>query len=407
MMMDRQLGNRPKNIRSQNKKLILNLYRRQGLLSVSDLVDQVNLSRTTVMKINEELLSEAVIREAGKGASTDEGGKKPSVYAFNARKNLILTFYIRYGAVHLQLFDLLGETLAEGVTPIPVNESLPRIIEVMVALLKTQRSEEGFDDRLLACVVAVHGNIDSDTGVCLHSTYFPSWGKSFPLRDRLIEALGLSCPLSVENWIRLLAYSEKEKGLAKNHSSVLFVDAGWHGITSGILINGTLYRGRNNLSGEIGHMVLDPRDEVKCACGGRGCFESLTSCLRLLEKATRLASETPDSALALHSGLLTLKVLFQACEDGDPLARSIVGEIVDWFAIGLSNLVLFFDPEIIILEGDYAQAGTWFQEELRCRAAGVSLLRFQRDTPLLFKESSYATVMKGAADLAIEKFYGI
>ena len=402
--MDKQLGNRPKNLRSQNRKVVLNLYRRHTVLSVAELAQMVRLSRTTVMKINEELLSEAVIREAGKGASTDEGGKKPAVFAFNARRNFILAFYIRYGAVHVQLFDLQGRSVAEAQAAIAPDETLPAILEVMAALLRGIRQKEPVDGSLLTCVVAVHANVDSETGVCLHSTYFPSWGRDFPLQDRLVEALELQCPVSVENWIRLLAFAERERGLARNHDSVVFIDAGWHGITSGILLHGNLYRGRNNLSGEIGHMILDPHDPLPCACGGRGCFESLISCARLLDKAARLAASTPESVLARQP--LSLEILFRACEDGDALARSLLDEIVGWFAIGLSNLTLFFDPEIIILEGDYARAGAWFQEQLRRRAAGISLLRFPRETELRFKESSYSTVLKGAADLALEKLYG-
>jgi predicted NBD/HSP70 family sugar kinase len=391
--MDKLLGNRPKNLRSQNRKLVLNLYMRHSVLSVAELVQLVRLSRTTVMKINEELLAEAAIVEAGKGASTDEGGKKPAVYAFNARKDLVLTFYIRYGTVHLQLFDLQGKCLVALETAIAPNETLPVIIAAMASLFDEVRRRERVE-RLLTCVVAVHANVDNETGVCLHATHFPSWGRDFPLRDRLTEALGLSCPLSVENWIRLLAFAESDKGLARNHDSVLFIDAGWHGITSGILLHGDLYRGRNNLSGEIGHMVLDPHDPLPCACGGHGCFESLTSCARLVETS------------AAAGGPTSLEALFAACQDGDALARSLLDETVGWFAIGLSNLTLFLDPEIIILEGDYARAGSWFQEQLRRRAAEVSLLRFPRRTELRFKESSYSAVLKGAADLALEKFYG-
>ena len=67
-----------------NRKHILNLLRSSGELSVSDISAQVNLSKPTIMKIMKYYMDKGYLIISGKGSSTDEGGKKPNIFKFNA-----------------------------------------------------------------------------------------------------------------------------------------------------------------------------------------------------------------------------------------------------------------------------------------------------------------------------------
>ncbi|HCM27024.1 MAG TPA: ROK family protein [Treponema sp.] len=405
--MNAKIGNRPKNIRSQNKKLIVDLFRTRGPQTVSDISAIVKLSRTTVMKINDELLAEQIIIEAGKGASTDEGGKKPTIYCLKAQSSLIVTFYIHYRAIHFTLFDLQVQALVKAKLPVVTDEPLPSIIAKMRELFMENTRNLPSDHRLLACIVAIHSNMDSEKGICLHATYFPSWGTNIPIRDEIVSALGIGCPVHVENFIRIKAFAEMKMGLAKGHSSALIIDAGWHGITAGLLIDEKLYQGKHSLSGEIGHMILHPFDTVQCGCGGYGCFESLISFQRLLDDAERALEQHPQSSLANHRGNISLQLFFEAAEAGDVLARLLMDNVINWFARGFSNLITIFDPEMIIVEGDYAAAGQYFQTEVCRRSKHLTLLRLVRETPIIFSysESNSSVVLSGAAAIAIDKYF--
>ena len=79
-----QTGNKPKNIKSNNQKIVLSLLRSSDALSLSEIAAQVNLSKTTITKIVNALMEKGLVHSIGKGSSTEEGGKRPELFAFCA-----------------------------------------------------------------------------------------------------------------------------------------------------------------------------------------------------------------------------------------------------------------------------------------------------------------------------------
>ena len=49
-------GFKPKNLRTGNSKLIIDLFRKQEELSIQDLTNAVNLSKTSIIKIVHQLM---------------------------------------------------------------------------------------------------------------------------------------------------------------------------------------------------------------------------------------------------------------------------------------------------------------------------------------------------------------
>ncbi len=106
-------------------------------------------------------------------------------------------------------------------------------------------------------------------------------------------------PVVVDNDANFAAHAEALVGAARGYSKVLMVTMGT-GIGGGIWIDGDIYRGRG-FAGEIGHMRLVP-DGAPCACGQRGCWETVCSGRRLDELAGRLAAAEPSGAVATLAG---------------------------------------------------------------------------------------------------------
>jgi len=55
---------------------------------------------------------------------------------------------------------------------------------------------------------------------------------------------------------------------------------------------------------------------------------------------------------------------------GDALARELMDEVIKCFAAGIHNAILFYDPEIVIIQGVFAEAGYYFIETLRRESTG-------------------------------------
>ena len=85
-------------------------------------------------------------------------------------------------------------------------------------------------------------------------------------------------------------------------SDVLYV-SGEIGVGAGIIVGGELFRGAQGFGGEFGHMTLDAGGKP-CACGSRGCLETLAGLEALLEMAgLDPAAPAPRRARASRSAL--------------------------------------------------------------------------------------------------------
>jgi glucokinase len=143
------------------------------------------------------------------------------------------------------------------------------------------------------------------------------------------------------------------------------------GIGAGIVADGALYRGAS-FAGEVGHMIMAPEGR-RCACGQRGCWETLVSGSRLDRLAAELLAAAPDGTLArLVAGETpTGRHLVAAAEAGDAAARSVLAEAGRWLGRGVANLVAVLDPEVVVVGGAVAQAGDLLLEPARSQIPSV------------------------------------
>ncbi len=401
-------GVKPRNLRYKNRQLIIDQYRRHDVLTVSIISGMIGLSRTTVAKINQSLVDEGVIVEVGKGESTTDGGKRPLLYRFNGSLQLIPVFYIKYDVILFHLYDLAFTSIAVDAAPIATDSPLDVVAGVMREIL--ERSVPELSSRqgvsLLACMVGVHANIDVNSGICIQSTHFPSWGRNTDMASVLREKLGIGCPIYIDSWIRLKTYGEKRLGIVGTQESIVLIDAGWHGVTSGILLNGQLLMGHRYLSGEIGHFMVNPEQTEVCVCGGSGCLEQEISCRTLLDRAAAAAELNRESLLYPRREELDLPVLFSAADAGDQLARDLLEDVIQYLAQGVSYVMLFLDPDKIYIEGDYAYGCRFLEQEILKRIEHFSLPRIDRREVVSFISSSSSdSILKGAAILAVDRYY--
>src|SRR5699024_32943 len=108
----------------------------------------------------------------------------------------------------------------------------------------------------------------------------------------------LDLPVTWDNNVRLAALAEARAGAGRSENLVYLVLS--QGISTGLVVDGSLARGHSGVAGEIGHLVVDP-DGPECECGARGC---LTTYLALDSVLARARREVP--------GVSTLQDLCEA-----------------------------------------------------------------------------------------------
>lgn len=114
--------------------------------------------------------------------------------------------------------------------------------------------------------------------------------KPVEIKYLLEERLRVS--VRVDNDCIMLVLAEKWQN-SSNREDFCIVNVDY-GIGSSFVINGQIYRGMLNGSGQIGHTVFD-RDGIACDCGRYGCLETVAS-LSALKTGADLVEITTHAA---------------------------------------------------------------------------------------------------------------
>lgn len=205
--------------------------------------------------------------------------------------------------------------------------------------------------------VGTAGSVHTDDGTVFASNL--GW-EGVNLRAMLESALHL--PVYVNNDAQAALMAEWQDGACSGAHTALYLTLGT-GIGGAMIIDGKPFRGKNNLGAEFGHMIISA-DGPRCACGRRGCLEYYASATGLRRMA---------------NGLSAREIVIKA-KAGHPQMSRIFEAYVQKLAIGLNNLIMAYDPEIIVLGGGVSGAGEFLAES--CQAELEKLFADTTD-PLL------------------------
>ena len=222
---------------------------------------------------------------------------------------------------------------------------------------------------------------------------------------RLVDLVGmpLDVPVFADNDARVALSGEMVWGAARGRENVLMLTLG-NGVGGAALVNGRLLRGSSGMAGHIGHITVDPYGAI-CSCGNRGCLETVFSASAIEGEAWAAVHRGCDSVLTRlfreQPQLASCRTVFQAASEGDALAIAIVSRAIHGLGAGLAGLLHIFDPEIVILGGQVADAGddlmVPLQEEVWNRSRGL----LGRDVPIVPQQVADKSGIIGAAGLAI------
>ena len=226
------------------------------------------------------------------------------------------------------------------------------------------------------------------------------------MKKLVSEALVLNAPIYVDNQIRFQVLGEKSLGVAGQKKNIIVLEGG-EGLVAGIIVKNEIKRGVHYLAGEVGHMIINPDEDTLCSCGGSGCFEMMVSTKRVLASAQERRANYPDSIIysGSDSSETTIEDVFDAANSGDELARVLVDETIKWFTIGISNMILMYDPEVVVIQGLYAKAGPYFLENLRKGVNTCSLVRIEKDVEIQYSLLGEDRGVLGGAAFVVAEYF--
>ena len=305
--------------------------------------------------IVEELLADRWIVEGSLGRLPR--GRRPTFLDVNSQRG-VLALDIHPSQTTLAVADLGGRIVSQSLIALPDDPQ--KVVGAIVDAIR-QMIAECRDRSFDGIGISLPGRLDradkSDVdGPRTAKTIFAP-NIHWPIQDiksSVEEATGL--PVIADNVANACALSEVWFGDSDGMHDLVVVNVS-EGLGTGIFANGRILRGEGGSAGEFGHVQIDPNG-LPCACGSRGCWETLAA----NPAALRYYEEEAGASCSSFEDLL------QRAEDGDSSAIGAIKRMCVALGRGMHMIASALAPAEIVVVGDITNlwhvAGPLIEEEM-------------------------------------------
>lgn len=240
-------------------------------------------------------------------------------------------------------------------------------------------------ERVVAAGIAMPGLVDMATGITVQSVNLDLF--DFPVAAPMTERLGL--PVRLGHDVTVAGGAVRRAAAELVDPFVVIIGTG---IAAAAFMGDRALAGTSGQAGELGHVVVRP-DGTVCACGQRGCLETLASAgaiVRIYQERTGVLLDGAHEVVARI--------------DTDPVAKAVWDEAMSALADGLITVCALIAPGAIIFGGGLAGAGDRLVDDVRTlmeKRAQVATV-----PPLLITTLGSRAGVLGAGQLALDLALG-
>jgi predicted NBD/HSP70 family sugar kinase len=376
-------------VRRANLGVVLRHIATAGPCSRADVAAVTGLTRGTVSSLVTELVELELVRETGETAAP-RGVGRPGVTLEVADVVVGVGLEVNVDYVAVSLEDLTGAVRYEkrsygdnrGSAPRPVLDRLGRAARAALEAAAT----DGM--RPIGITVAVPGLVEEASGTVV---FAPNLGwHGIPVAAELEARLGI--PVLVENESNLAALAEHWTGAAVGIDDFVCV-FGEVGVGGGVVLDGRLFRGAHGFGGEFGHVSVDPEGR-SCACGSRGCVETLVG----QESIARAAGISTSG----RTRSLTDELVRRAEEDTEDVVRALA-DAGRWLGVALASTFNLLDLRAVVLGGCFGPLSPWLADEVRRTLEERSLAARSGSFVVVPSAFGDGAAVRGAAALPLRR----
>lgn len=385
-----------------NKKIVIDLIRKQGPINKAEIARIAGLSIPTVMKITDEFEKQHLVRNIGKGEST--GGKRPDLLEFVYDAYYIVGADIGRHSVKIVIMDmashvLMQKSISTQDKDIEIPEKfLEKVADAIEELIQKSNIEK---DRFMGIGIGVPGILDYKSGNIIFSPDF-GWEN---LHIKKIFQEKFTYKIIIENTNKALAMGEFTYGASRETYNSFYINLGY-GIGAASIEDGKVLYGKHGASGEFGHMIMK-MNGPKCDCGNKGCLEALASGNAIAKKMKQNLQDGKESAIArfLAAGQdIEAKMVFDAARSGDLLSREIIEEAMEYLGMAIAGIINLLDPEMIVLAGGITKGKDVFSNQLLSVIDTYKMKYLGKNVKIKFGElGEYGTAI-GVASMFMNAF---
>ncbi len=321
--------------RNINRDIVLEMIRSRQPISRAELARLSGLQRSTVSLIIEQLIEEKWVQEGA--VARRPRGRRPTLLGLN-EDLVVIAADVHPAQSSVAVVDLNGRLLTRSLIPLGADPAaaIELLIDCILRLKANfpRKSVEGIG-------ISLPGRVDpeNDRLIFAPNLHWPP----FDIKKAIERRTGM--PVVLENAANACLLAELWFGRMEGVRNAVLITVS-EGIGTGIFANGHLVTGQHGMAGEFGHATLEP-DGPLCACGMKGCWETLGSCRAALHYYSDLAH--PSKAL-------TFQQLLSAAEGGDPHAVEALKRQASAIGRGMRLILAGLSPEVILVAGDVTSA---------------------------------------------------
>lgn len=204
--------------------------------------------------------------------------------------------------------------------------------------------------------ISCGGPLDSKNGIIYSPPNLPGWD-NVPITKIFSDEFGVD--VALQNDANACALAEWLMGAGKGTSNMIFLTFGT-GMGAGLILNGKLYSGTNDLGGEVGHIRLEKTGPI--GFGKAGSFEGFCSGGGIAQLAKTIVSKKlkNNEPVTFCPSLerindIDTKMVALAAQSGDPVAKEIIRISAEYLGQGLAILIDVLNPECIVIGSIYAR----------------------------------------------------
>lgn len=241
--------------------------------------------------------------------------------------------------------------------------------------------------------IGVPGQVDPATGVVRMAMNLNIGDEGVPIGTSIAERFEVDT--TVENDVRAAAVGAFEalRPRTPDLHTLVYLSIGT-GVSAGVVVGGELFRGRDGLAGEIGHVVVE-EDGPECACGLRGCLEAVVA-----GPALRAMWPSADGKHAQD--------LYRAAATGDATAAAAAHRLTVRLTETVQWLAIAYGADLLVMGGGVGSLGEPLLSSIRDRLSAFadrSELAGRMVPPdrVVAMPSGHPTGAIGAAVLAMQR----
>ncbi|MEO7767683.1 MAG: ROK family protein [Ferruginibacter sp.] len=182
--------------------------------------------------------------------------------------------------------------------------------------------------------------------------------------------------------------AEAKFGALKGYKNAVLLTLGT-GVGGGILINGELYQGQNQMAGHFGHISINPNDDELSIIGMPGSLEYAVGNYSIRRRSLGRFVSTHE--------------LVKAYRENDVFATWLWLDLTRKLALSIASIGNSLSPEVVVLTGGISQAGETLLNPLRDFLAVYCQWPKNKHTPVILSEFSDMSGAIGAAAFALGK----